>query len=177
MERYKSSLHLSLPGYMNDISSRFQENDCCSDAVITVGGEKISLCFARCGESAYQVIFNAISEIRSILPEASIKRISPDLIPESKLCQLLNLNESQLTALCSTKAREFPAKINSGKGNTWHLKDILQWMYNSGHYKVNRALYETSLVTQQINAMNKIKHQPVALSSFDRPVKYAVNKG
>lgn len=126
MERYKFSLHLSLPGYMTDVSSRIQDSDCCRDAVVTTGREKISLRFTRSGESAYRAIFNAISETRSILPEASIKRISPDLIPESKLCQLLNLKESQLASLCSTEAAEFPARINAGKGNFWHLKDILQ---------------------------------------------------
>lgn len=159
MERYKFSLHFALPDFLKDAAIRFQESDGpCADAVVKFRGNKISMRFERSEKSAYRAIFLAISDVRSVIPEASLKSVSPDLIPADTLCRIIKISQEELANLCTSAIDQFPMAKHSSEGNFWHLSEVLQWMSANNHSEVNQAMYEVSQVTHQLNAMTKDTH-------------------
>ncbi|MDB9312425.1 hypothetical protein PN462_04855 [Spirulina sp. CS-785/01] len=122
----------------------------CDDALIGVGKTGyIALDFIREADSGLDAIQSAINNVKSVLPDAELVHISPDLVGVKELANIFQCSRQNIQKL--VKKTTFPNPAYQGYQVIWHLADVLNW-YADQDYPVNRELLEVAQLTISINS-------------------------
>lgn len=69
----------------------------CNDALIGIGKKGyISLDFMRQSDSAYEAIYSAINNVKSVISDAELIHVSPDLVGVKELAQIFDCSRQNM---------------------------------------------------------------------------------
>lgn len=147
MNQYDFTLHFKLadsqvnPCIYEDIL--FEAG--CDDAVLGVGQKGLlGLNFIRSSERVVDAIYSAIDNVKSVLADAQLYYISPDVVSLPEIASILNCSRQNVLKLKNSHLATFPFPINTnGKSSLWHLAPVLQW-YQSRNVAVDTSLLEVA---------------------------------
>jgi hypothetical protein len=121
----------------------------CDDALPGIGKPGyLALDFLRESNSAYDALKNAISSVKSVLAEAELIHVSPDLVGIKELANIFNCSRQNIQKIVSKPT--FPNAVYKGSQTIWHLAAVLDWFVASG-YEVEQELLEIAELAMSIN--------------------------
>lgn len=121
----------------------------CDDAIIGVGKPGyLALDFIRESGSAYDAIASAIANVKSVLAEAELIHISPDLVGIKELASIFGCTRQNIQKFVSKPT--FPNPVYKGSQVIWHLAAVLDWFVANGH-EVEQKLLEVAELAMSIN--------------------------
>ncbi len=124
----------------------------CDDALIGIGQKgRIAFQFCRQAKNAYEAILTAITDIKSVIPDARLIEATPDWVGVSDIAELLGFSSQNMTKLILTHSRTFPEPIHDGQFAVWHLAKVLQWFEQGQHQPIEPALMEIANANMQLN--------------------------
>jgi len=122
----------------------------CNDAIIGIGKKgRIAFQFCREAKDAYEAIFSAIKEIKSVIPDARLIEATPDLVTVYEMAELLEFSHQNIRELINNLT--FPEPIYEGKFAVWHLAKVLQWFEQGHNQKIEPTLMEIANANMQLN--------------------------
>ena len=122
----------------------------CDDALVGIGKPGyLSLDFIRESNSAFDAISSAIANVKSVLTEADLIHVSPDLVGIKELASIFECSRQNIQKFVSKPS--FPNPVYKGSQAIWHLAAVLDW-FVTNNYDVNRELLEISELTMSINS-------------------------
>lgn len=154
MNEYDFALHLKLANPTIDPSiyedKLFEAG--CDDALLGVSDKGyIGLDFIRSSGSAIDAIYSAIEAAKSVIPDAELFYISPDIVGISNIAAIMGCTRQNILKLTNRNADTFPFPINSdSKSLEWHLAEVLKW-YQSKGIDIDIALLEVAEFAMQFN--------------------------
>ncbi len=121
----------------------------CDDALIGTGKRGyLSLNFIRESNSAFEAISSGISNVKSVLTEAELIHVSPDLVGVKELTDIFQCSRQNIQKFASKPT--FPNPVYKGSQTIWHLKSVLNWFAQQGH-EINPELLEVAELAMSIN--------------------------
>ena len=121
----------------------------CDDAMIGVGKlGYLALDFIRESNSAYDAIKSAIANVKSVLAEAELIHIAPDLVGIKDLASIFNCTRQNIQKFVSQPT--FPNPVYKGSQAIWHLTAVLDWFVANEH-EIERELLEVAELAMSIN--------------------------
>ncbi|MDJ0904003.1 MAG: DNA-binding protein [Xenococcus sp. MO_188.B8] len=121
----------------------------CDDALPGIGKPGyLSLDFIRESSSAFEAISSAIDNVKSVLSEAELIHISPDLVGIKELACIFKCSRQNIQKFVSKPT--FPNPVYKGSQAIWHLAAVLDWFVANGH-DVNQELLEIAELSMSIN--------------------------
>jgi predicted DNA-binding transcriptional regulator AlpA len=136
----------------------------CDDALPGIGKPGyLALDFMRESSSAYDAIKSAISSVKSVLAEAELIHVSPDLVGIKELASIFDCSRQNIQKFVSKPT--FPNPVYKGSQAIWHLAAVLAWFVASG-YEVERELLEVAELAMSINL--RIESQAANPQTLDR---------
>jgi hypothetical protein len=124
----------------------------CDDALIGVGKKGyISLNFIREASTAYKAISSAISDVKSVIPQANLIEAAPDYVGLTDVAKILGCTRQNIRKLIITSDPSSPLPIYEGSPSIWHLSEILVWLREAKTYAVDGALMETAKTNMDVN--------------------------
>ncbi len=154
MKEYDFALHFKLADHKTDPSiyedKLFEAG--CDDALLGIGQRGyIGLDFIRSSDSAIEAVCSAIENVKSVIPDAELYYISPDVVGISEIATIMNCTRQNILKLKNSHIDTFPFPINSdGKSLNWHLAEVLKW-YQSIGKSIDNALLEVAEFAMQFN--------------------------
>ncbi|GGK73948.1 hypothetical protein [Amphritea balenae] len=174
MENYKFQLSFSLPGYLNDISHRFDFDTLSTQGFdINLNQHQVICQCKRPGNSALRTIKDSITHIQDILPEASLQAVSPDLVPYDAVAKVLKLSNVKFKALIASESNAFPKPSPRSEKPAWHLKEVLEWNRDHRLQEINSTIFETSLAAHKLNSLQHRTPTRTQSQGYELPDKYA----
>ena len=174
MESYKFKLSFSLPAFVGDVTRLISEQEFEKSGIAVKVTDKQIICSCnRRGDNAFRTIRETATLIQDALPDASLRLVSPDLIPEKTACNLLKIGPAKFKALRAS-AHFSPRTITRSDKQHWHLKEILDWMRDHRGEAINPAIYATAEASYRINnTSHGVIEKPRNTSGFGLPEKYS----
>lgn len=136
----------------------------CDDSSVGVGKVGyLNMEIIRTANSATEAIRSLVNNVKSVIPDAELLYISPDV---------LNTNQLAKTLLCSrlnildmkNNLSSFPTPINSDSCFfNWHLATILKWFRAEGT-KIDQELLDVAEFAMQFNLAKR--RQVIESDSF-----------
>ena len=121
----------------------------CDDALIGTGKlGYLSVNFIRESNSAFEAISSAINNIKSVLTDAELIHVSPDLVGVKELTNIFQCSRQNIQKFVNKPT--FPNPVYKGSQNIWHLKNVLSWFATQGH-EINQELLEVTELAMSIN--------------------------
>ena len=160
MKEYEFTLKFALQHPDADPQRYVEDLGCngCDDALIGVGKKGyIALNFIREAASAYEAISSAVSDVKKVIPEATLVEETPDFVGLTDVAQLLGCTRQNVRKLIETSCQCAPAPVHEGKSSIWHLADILIWLREVKAYRINDELLEIAETNRQFNVVNSLK--------------------
>ena len=154
MKEYDFALHFKLTDHRVDPSiyedKLFEAG--CDDALLGIGqGGYIGLDFIRESNNAVEAIYSAIANVKSVIPDAELYYISPDVVSIPKIATIMNCTRQNILKLKNSHINTFPFPIDSdGKSLNWHLAEVLRWYQSTGK-SIDFALLEVAEFAMQFN--------------------------
>ncbi|NMG60831.1 DNA-binding protein [Geitlerinema sp. P-1104] len=128
----------------------------CDDALVGVGRlGKIALNFTRDASSATEAVYSAIADVKQAIPEAKLIEVSPDLTSITDVAKRLGCTRQNIRNLLMTGGANSPNPVYNGTPSIWHLSDILTWLVQEKHYKVDSELLELAQVNRDLNTIRE----------------------
>jgi predicted DNA-binding transcriptional regulator AlpA len=122
----------------------------CGDAIIGMGQKgSIVLDFMRESESAYQAVYSAIQQVKSVIPTAILMQVSPDLVGVLELSEILECSKQNIQKYVNKD--KFPKPFFKGSQAIWHLDEVLEWFWVKNEEKVDFKLLEIAKLARNIN--------------------------
>ncbi len=100
-------------------------------------------------EYDFDAISSAIANVKSVLTEADLIHVSPDLVGIKELASLFECSRQNIQKFVSKPS--FPKPVYKGSQAIWHLAAVLDW-FVTNNYDVNRELLEIAELTMSINS-------------------------
>ena len=121
----------------------------CDDALPGIGKPGyLALDFIRESSSAYDALETAIANVRSVLADAELIHVSPDLVGIKELANIFNCTRQNIQKFVSKTT--FPNPVYKGSQAIWHLAAVLDWFVANG-YEVDLKLWEVAELAMSIN--------------------------
>ena len=121
----------------------------CDDALLGIGKPGyLALDFSRESNSAFDAIESAIANVKSVLAEAELIHISPDLVGIKELASIFECTRQNIQKFVSKPT--FPNPVYKGSQAIWHLAAVLDWFVVNGH-DIERELLEVAELAMSIN--------------------------
>jgi predicted DNA-binding transcriptional regulator AlpA len=117
----------------------------------------------RSSSSAYDAIKGAIASVKSVLTEAELIHISPDLVGIKELASIFKCSRQNIQKFVNKPT--FPNPVYKGSQAIWHLAAVLDWFVANGH-QVERELLEIAELSMSINL--RIGSQTANPQALDR---------
>jgi predicted DNA-binding transcriptional regulator AlpA len=142
----------------------------CDDALPGIGKPGyLALDFMRSSSSAYEAIQGAIANVKSVLPEAELIHVSPDLAGIKELTNIFKCSRQNIQKYVSKPT--FPSPVYQGSQAIWHLAAVLNWFAANGH-AVEPELLEIAELSKSINL--RIESQTANAQALDRAKSLAL---
>lgn len=151
MKEYDFTLifQLSRPNVDSEIYTEALFEAGCDDAVVGTGKlGYLSLNFIRESSSAFEAIKSAIDNVKSVVREAELIQVSPDLVGVKELTSIFECSRQNIQKFVSKPT--FPNPVYKGSQTIWHLKTVLNWFAAQGHY-VNQEILEIAELAMSLN--------------------------
>ncbi|MGK7943693.1 MAG: DNA-binding protein [Microcystaceae cyanobacterium] len=121
----------------------------CDDALLSTGKRGyLAVNFIRESSSAFEAISSANSNVKSVLTEAELIHVSPDLVGIKELTDIFQCSPQNMQQFVSQLT--FPNPVYKGSQTIWHLKSVLHWFAKQDH-EINQELLEVSELAMSIN--------------------------
>ncbi|MBL1208401.1 DNA-binding protein [Geminocystis sp. GBBB08] len=122
----------------------------CGDAIVGMGQKgSIVLDFMRESESAYQAVYSAIQQVKSVIPTAFLIQVSPDLVGVLELSEILECSKQNVQKYINKDT--FPNSFFKSHQAIWHLDEVLEWFWIKNEKKVDFKLLEIAKLSRNIN--------------------------
>lgn len=136
---------------LDDIVERLGAGGC-DDALPGIGQPgRIALEFTRDGASAAAALVSALTDVKRLLPGATLTEAAPDFAGLSDIAEAVGMTRQNLRKLMLKHAASFPAPFHEGSMALWHLADVLVWLKAKGGYRISEPLLEVAETARQIN--------------------------
>jgi predicted DNA-binding transcriptional regulator AlpA len=133
----------------------------CDDAVIGSGMPgRIALNFIREADSARTAILSALSDVKRVIPNASLIEVGPDFVGLSDVAELVGVSRQNIRKLMLNNASTFPPAVHDGSTSIWHLALILQWLEHKGSYNVAKNISDVACTAMQVNIVKEAELIP-----------------
>jgi hypothetical protein len=155
MRTYEFTLNFTLSNSEQDPAELVENlyGEGCSDALLGIGRlGQLSLMFAREANSAQWAVFSAIKDVQSVVADARLHSLEPDLVGLSDLAHRLGFSRQYMRKLMDRNP-DFPVPIHQGNPSLWHLFELLNWLITRKDYDVSEELLQIAQVTRQLNVM------------------------
>jgi hypothetical protein len=124
----------------------------CDDALIGVGKTGcISLNFIRKSSSAYEAISSAISDVKSVIKNATLIEAMPDFVGLTETAKILGCTRQNIRNLLIKSEQRPPVPVYEGTPSIWHLAEILTWLREVKTYSIDESLLEVSKINMDFN--------------------------
>lgn len=121
----------------------------CDDALLGIGKPGyLALDFIRESSSAYEALETALADVSSVLPDAKLIHVSPDLVGIKELANIFNCTRQNIQKTVSKPT--FPNPVYKGSQAIWHLAAVLNWYMDNGS-EVDQKLLEFAELAMSIN--------------------------
>jgi predicted DNA-binding transcriptional regulator AlpA len=124
----------------------------CDDALLAIGRKgSILLDFTRTANSAYQAIYSAIQNVKSVIPSAELIHISPDIVGVKELSLILECSKQNIQKYLTKK--DFPKPLYSTSQPIWYLDEVLEWFlsHQEQGQKIDDNLLDIARLARSIN--------------------------
>lgn len=129
----------------------------CSDAMVGTGqAGTMAFDFTRESKSAYEAIISAVTDVKKIIPKASLVEATPDFVGLTDVADLLGFSRQYMRKLMLKSGTTFPSPVHEGKPSIWHLSNILIWLKENGKYKVEDTLIDVANVNKKFNVIKEL---------------------
>lgn len=98
---------------------------------------------------AVGAIANALSDVRTRLPDAKLVRVTPDLVTFPQVAKMADLSDIRLQELRRKSGDEFP---QAQAGGRYHLAVMLRWLVERGRMDCRDPRVEVAYATLAMNA-------------------------
>jgi len=102
-------------------------------------------------------ITTAITEVKSVLPNAQLIEATPDLVGISDIADYLQFSRQNMQKLVNKNRSTFPPPIHEGKAALWHLATVLQWFQQEQRKTFQATLIAVAQATMQLNLVKEAK--------------------
>lgn len=127
----------------------------CTDALAGIGlAGRLALEFTREAESAAAAVGQAMDDMMTILPDAEIFEVGPDLVGLSDMADLIGLSRQALRKSMLAHA-DFPSPVHHGSSAIWHLSDVLEWMESRPSRRPDPMLSEVARAARAANFVSE----------------------
>ncbi|PZO36321.1 MAG: DNA-binding protein [Pseudanabaena frigida] len=154
MSEYEFTLKFNLPNSQfepNDYIEQLYENGC-DDALIGVGAKGyIALNFIRDASSAYEAISSAITDVKTVIPQAKLIEATPDFVGLTDAAKILGCSRQNIRNLIVKDKSKSPLPVYEGTPSIWHLADILIWLREEKTYSIDDSLLEVAKINMNFN--------------------------
>lgn len=124
----------------------------CTDAIIGVGQKgRVALQFSREANNALDAITSAITDVKSVIPEAKLIESTPDLVGLTDIAQLMGFSRQNMRKLVQSHTESFPPPVHAGATTIWHLSNVLQWFESKQNRAIESSIKEVALANMEIN--------------------------
>lgn len=124
----------------------------CDDALIGVGLKGyISLNFIREASSAYEAISSAISDVKAVVPSATLIEAAPDFVGLTDTARIVGCTRQNMRNLIVNSEQVPPLPVYEGTPSIWHLAEILIWLREVKMYSIDDSLLEVAKTTMNLN--------------------------
>jgi hypothetical protein len=132
--------------------------DGCDDALIGVGKKGfISLNFIREAPSAYEAISSAITDVKKVLPLATLAEATPDFVGLTDTAKMLGCTRQNIRNLIVKSEGRAPLPVYEGTPSIWHLAEVLLWLREDKTYAIDDALLEVAQLNMDFNTARSWK--------------------
>lgn len=123
----------------------------CSDGLFAVGKKgSIAIDFIRESESAYDAVFSAIKQVKSVIPQSDLVSIFPDIVGVKELAEIFECSKQNIQKY--TYKESFPnAFYKRSSQSLWYLEAVLNWFKENSDLPVDSSLEEIANLTRIIN--------------------------
>lgn len=132
----------------------------CSDGLFSVGKKgSIAIDFIRESESAYEAVFSAIKQVKSVIPQSDLIYISPDIVGIKELAEIFECSKQNIQKY--TYKENFPNAFYRRSQSLWYLEEVLNWFKENSDLEVDYSLEEIAKLARIINLeLNKKNKSP-----------------
>jgi hypothetical protein len=170
MNEYDFTLKFNLHNPQNDPEDYVEKlyANGCDDALIGVGKKgHISLNFIREASSAYEAISSAITDVKRVLPYATLIEATPDFVGLTDAAKFLGCTRQNIRNLMVKSEGKSPLPVYEGTPSIWHLAEILTWLREDKTYSIDDSLLEIAKINMNFNiARSWQKVEPVLQDSI-----------
>jgi len=122
----------------------------CGDAILGIAEKgSIALDFMRQSDSAYQAVYSAIQQVKSVIPKALLMQVFPDLVGVLELSEIFECTKQNIQKYVNQNT--FPKPFFKGSQAIWHLDEVLVWFCLKNQEKVDLKLLEIAQLARNIN--------------------------
>ena len=160
MNEFEFTLNFILSDQQTDMEQAVEElaEAGCDDALIGIGQRgRIGLQFNREAPTAIDAISQAISEVKSVLPDARLIEATPDLVGVTDIANILQFSRQNMLKLVNKHHSSFPPPVHEGKAALWHLASVLQWFQTEQRKSIQETLVAVAQATMQLNLVKESK--------------------
>lgn len=172
MKYFQFTLKLAFTNSSEDPASYIESLGAagCDDAIIGIGRQgRIALEFNRQSPTAFDAVSSAISDVKSVIPDAKLIEATPDLVGISDIAELLGVTRQNIRKLIISHNHSFPIPIHEGSSSIWHLANILDWYKKRDRIVCEPSLMEVASANMQLNiAKENINSDPLLQSELSR---------
>lgn len=159
MNEYEFSLKFALRNSDTNPAEyveKLAENGC-DDAIIGIGKKGyIALSFIREAVSGYKAVSSAISDVKQAIPHAVLIEVTPDLVGQTEIAELLGCTRQNIRKLMERGSQNAPLPVHEGKYSIWRLADVLNWLREEKGYSVAETLLDIAETNKQFNIINSL---------------------
>jgi len=126
----------------------------CDDATLGVGRRgRLGLDFTREAVSAAGAISSAIETVKSVIPEAVLIEIRPDLVNLSDIADLVGCSRQNIRKYAAGEgasvAEPFPDPVVTGNPSLWRLAEVARWLRANTSLEVSSDLITLAMATAE----------------------------
>jgi hypothetical protein len=158
MTEYSFTLKFKFPDGQLDPNSYIEQlyEGGCDDALIGIGKQGcIALDFIREAASAFEAISSAISDVKKVIPNATLIEAAPDFVGLTDTAKILGCTRQNVRNLIFNGETRSPFPIYEGTPSIWHLSEILIWLKEDKIYSIDDALLEVAKINMEFNLARK----------------------
>lgn len=134
----------------------------CGDAVIGIAEKgSIALDFMRKSDSAYQAVYSAIQQVKSVIPNVVLIQVSPDIVGVLELTEIFECTKQNIQKYVNKES--FPKAFFKGSQAIWHLDEVLEWFLIDKEEKVDTNLLDVARLARSINLSLETKKANVEI--------------
>jgi hypothetical protein len=151
---YSFTLKFKFPDCQLDPNSYIEQlYECgCDDALIGIGKQGcIALDFIREASSAFDAVSSAISDVKKVIPNATLIEAAPDFVGLTDTAKILGCTRQNVRNLIFNGQTRSPFPIYEGTPSIWHLSEILTWLKEDKIYSIDDALLEVAKINMEFN--------------------------